>query len=188
MMKGKSDFWLPLPPEVLAVANGAVKDWRWLTLNQHGDIKTRWVFASTRRTGRRQGKADVATYPNSLNAHLRAMRGDKKGHNAGTNSLGNLPWFSLHLVRSVAGNFLDNAPGVPKAGISAMLAHADEEKDDRLAPTTRAFYVQNQMMPEKSIAMAAWSEALCRAVEKAGGKLPAPTEKWRPSKVKQKAA
>ncbi|CUT14547.1 hypothetical protein BF49_5627 [Bradyrhizobium sp.] len=80
-------------------------------------------------------------------------------------------------MRSVAGNYLDNAPGVPKAGISAMLAHADEETDDRLAPTTRAFYVQHQRMPEKSTAMEAWSEALIAAYGNAGGKMPAPKTK-----------
>jgi hypothetical protein len=57
-----------------------------------------------------------------------------------------------------------------------MLAHADEETDDRLAPTTLAFYVQNQLMTEKSDAMQAWSEALVKAFEKAGGKLPEPRE------------
>jgi hypothetical protein len=185
MMKGKSEFWLPLPPAVLAIANGAIADWTQLVRNESGHLKTRWVFASTRRWGRDPENEDVATYPNSLNAHLRALRGDKKGFNEGVNRLKELPWFSLHLVRSVAGNFLDNAPGVPKTGISAMLAHADEETDDRLAPTTRAFYVQNQRMPEKSDAIAAWSDALIRAIEKAGGKLPEPREKARPSKLRR---
>ena len=84
------------------------------------------------------------------------------------------------------GNFLDNCPGVPKAGISAMLAHADEETDDRLAPTTAAFYVQNQQMPAKSDVMAAWSAALIGAFMKAGGTMPQPSEGPRPSKLRQK--
>ena len=184
MMKGKSEFWLPLPPAVLSIANGAVTDWRQLTQNEHGDMRTKWVFASTRRTGRILENEDVATYPNSLNAHLRAMRGDKVGFNKGTNSLGKLPWFTLHLVRSVAGNFLDSATEVPKAAISAMLSHSDGAEDDKLAATTAAFYVTNQKMPLKTIAMEAWSEALITAVYKAGGTLPAPRETMRPSKVK----
>ena len=186
-MKGKSEFWLPLPPAVLAIANGSIADWTQLVRNEHGEISSKWVFASTRRTGRRQDNEDVAVYPNSLNAHLRALRGNK-GINT-VNWLQDLPWFSLHLVRSVAGNYLDGAPGVPKAGISAMLAHVDDDdSDDRLAPTTRAFYVQNQKMAEKTDAMAAWSDALISAIEKAGGTLPEARETTRPSKVKAKAA
>ena len=186
MMKGRHEFWLPLPPEVLSIANGSIADWTQLVRNEHGEINSRWVFASTRRWGRDPDNDDVAVYPNSLNAHLRAMRGDKKGFNKGVNRLEDLPYFSLHLVRSVAGNFLDNCPGVPKAGISAMLAHADEETDDRLAPTTKAFYVQNQQMPAKSDAMAAWSAALIAAYLKAGGKMPEPRETARPSKLKSR--
>jgi len=185
MMKGRHEFWLPLPPVVLSIANDLIADWTQLVRNQHGEISSKWVFASTRRWGRDPDNDDVAVYPNSLNAHLRAMRG-LKGISE-VNRLKDLPWFSLHLVRSVAGNFLDNAPGVPKSGISGMLAHSDEETDDRLAPTTKAFYVDNQKMTEKSDAMAAWSEALIRAFEKAGGKLPEPRETFRRSKLKNPA-
>jgi hypothetical protein len=40
---------------------------------------------------------------------------------------------SLRLVGSVAGNFPDKCPGLPKTGISARLAHAeDDDADDRL--------------------------------------------------------
>lgn len=53
-----------------------------------------------------------------------------------------------------------------------------------MTPTTRAFYVQNQKMAAKSDAMAAWSEALIMAVEKAGGRLPEPRETARRSKMK----
>ncbi|WP_038965604.1 hypothetical protein [Bradyrhizobium diazoefficiens] len=172
MMKGKSEFWLPLPPAVRAIANGSIEDWTAQIRRSHGEIDSKWVFASTRRHGRDPENDDVAVYPNSLNAHLRAMRGVKKSGRNKDNKLAGLPWFSLHLVRSVAGNYLDAAPGVPKVGISAMLAHADEETDDRLAPTTKAFYVSNQRMPEKAIAMEAWSEALIAAYLKAGGTMP----------------
>lgn len=171
-MKGRAEFWLPLPPSVLAIANGAMSDWSHTVKRSHGHITTRWVFASTRRHGRDPENDDVAVFPNSLNAHLRCLRGDKG--KTRENRLEGLPWFSLHLVRSVAGNFLDGAAGVQKVAISAMLAHTDGDADDKLAPTTRAFYVQNQRMELKSQAIEAWSEALTRAVEKAGGTLPTP--------------
>lgn len=77
-MKGKSEFWLPLPPAVLAIAIGSISDWTDAVRRSHGDISTKWVFASTRRHGRDPENDDVAVYPNSLNAHLRAMRGTKK--------------------------------------------------------------------------------------------------------------
>jgi hypothetical protein len=58
--------------------------------------------------------------------------------------------------------------------------------DDRLAPTMSAFYVQNQRMPEKSDAMAAWFDALVTAYEKAGGNMPEPKEtNRRPSWMKK---
>jgi hypothetical protein len=187
-MKGKSEFWLPLPPPVLSIANNCIADWKRLVENHHGvdyekPTTSRWVFASTQRQSDDEAR-DLATYPNSLNAHLRALRGTKKGRNFGEDVLAGLPWFTLHLVRSIAGNFLDGAAGVPKAAISAMLAHADGDEDDKLAPTTKAFYVQSQRMELKAIAMDAWSEALIRAVEKAGGTLPEPNAKLRLGKAK----
>lgn len=187
-MKGKSEFWLPLPPPVLSIANNCIQDWQRLVDNHYGvDYKnprtSRWVFASTQRQSDDEAR-DLATYPNSLNAHLRALRGTKKGRNFGENSLGDLPWFTLHLVRSIAGNYLDNVPGLSPSAISAMLAHADGEEDDKLAPTTRAFYVKNQRMERKAEAMEAWYEALIRAVENVGGKLPEPNAKMRMGKAK----
>jgi hypothetical protein len=178
-MKGRAEFWLPLPPVVLAIANGSMSDWQRTVQRSHGDITTRWVFSSTRRHGRDPNNDDVAVYPNSLNAHLRCLRGDKgRTHK---NWIKSLPWFSLHLVRAVSGNFLDGTT-VPKAAISAMLAHADGDADDKLAPTTRAFYVQNQRMDLKARAMEACSEALLNAYAKAGGKPPAPMETASPQR------
>lgn len=121
---------------------------------------------------------DVAVYPNSLNAHLRAMRGEKKRID-GTfppNVLQGLPYYSPHLTRTVITNTLDNIKGLPKDGISAMLAHAGDKADDDLSRTTRASYHTNQRMEVKADAMAAWSEALMNAYMKAGGKPPQPSE------------
>jgi integrase len=192
-MKGK-EFWLPLPPAVLAIANASMDDRDQLIRNAKGaqsDLPTRWVFASTRSPER-----DLATYPTSLNAHIRSMRGEKKsGRNSddaevgrkAKNWLADLPYFSPHLVRSVAGNYLDGLSHVPKPAISAMLAHTDGNEDDRLSPVTRAFYVQNQRMDLKAIAMEAWSSALTGEIVKQGGQLPIAVEGLRPSKVKQAA-
>ena len=186
MMNGKSEFWLPLPPVVLSIADGSIADWTRLVRNEHGEISSRWVFASTRRYGRDPDNDDVAVFPNSINAHIRALRG-KKGI-SDVDRLADLPWFSPHLVRSVAGNYLNSVPGLLKSGISAMLAHADDdEADNRLAPTTKTFYVQNQRMPEKSDAMEAWSEALVAAFLKAGGRLPEPNETVRKSKIRARS-
>ena len=50
-MKGKSEFWLPLPlplpPAVLHVAVSSMADWRVLVNKSHGQYHTtKWVFAS----------------------------------------------------------------------------------------------------------------------------------------------
>jgi hypothetical protein len=103
---------------------------------------------------------DVAVYPNSLNQHLRAMRGEKKrldGSYPGK-VLAGLPYYSPHLTRTVITNTLDRISSVPKSGISAMLAHAGDKEDDSLSRTTREFYLINQRMAEESDAMAAWRD------------------------------
>ncbi|MCG2645721.1 MULTISPECIES: hypothetical protein [Bradyrhizobium] len=46
VMKGKAEFWLPLPPAVLAVANGSVEEWTRKVRISHGEISSKWVFAS----------------------------------------------------------------------------------------------------------------------------------------------
>ncbi|WP_157043712.1 hypothetical protein [Nitrobacter hamburgensis] len=53
MIKGGAEFWLPLPEEVLQIANGAIEDYSVLVRRTHGRVwPTRWVFASTRRVPR----------------------------------------------------------------------------------------------------------------------------------------
>lgn len=192
MIKGGAEFWLPLPEEVLAVANYSMEDHtvlvrRW---SQSRDLRTRWVFASTRRLPRERDddpvevitavpSPDVAVYPNSLNQHLRAMRGEKKRLDGSypENVLKGLPYYSPHLTRTVITNTLvDRNSTVPKGGISAMLAHAGDKADDSLARTTREFYHTNQRMAEKADAMSAWRDALLSAYTKAGGKPPKPSE------------
>ena len=169
-MKGKAEFWLPLPPTVLHVATSSMKDWRALVNKWHGrHLSTRWVFASTRRIGRDPENGDVSVNGSSLSHHLNDMRAE--GY------LGSLPSFWLHLTRSVAGNFLDTAPGVPGSGSSLMLAHALPKGSDDVAPTTRRFYLTSQHMDIKALAISAWSDALTAAFVKAGGRSPMPSEK-----------
>jgi hypothetical protein len=165
-MKGKAPFWLPLPPVVLGIATACMSEWRRLVDKSHGPphADSRWVFASSRRIGRKRDNADVSVYPNSLNRHLLRMRDDGK--------LDGLPAFWLHLTRSVAGNYLDNRPDVPPAASSLMLGHALPASVEDAAPTTKKFYLTSQRMAEKAVAMRAWSDALVEAFIKAGGTLP----------------
>ena len=190
LVKGGAEFWLPLPEELLEIANSAIADYAALVRKSHGHVwPTRWVFASTRRVPRVRvdessdvitsvSPPDVAVFPNSLNQHLRAMRGEKRRLD-GTfppNVLDGLPYYSLHLVRTIITDTLDKIASVPKVGISAMLAHSGEKTDDRLSRTTREFYQTNQRMSEKAVAVAAWRDALLNAYVKAGGKPPRASE------------
>lgn len=172
-MKAKQDFWLPLPPSALHVANSAMSDWAALVKRSHDDFETQWVFASTRRIGRLADNEDVAVYPSSLNAHIRAMRGQKKS--AGTkNYLEGVPQFWLHLVRTVATNYLEDI--IDPAAVSAMLSHSDGEAKSKLSETTRRFYSTGQKMELKAVAMETWCAAIDEAYRKAGGKPPMPSQ------------
>jgi hypothetical protein len=164
-MKGKSAFWLPLPPVVVGIATACMAEWRERVNRSHGiHHDSRWVFASTRRIGRKDDNRDVSVYPNSLNRHLLRMKADGK--------LDGLPGYWPHLTRSVAGNYLDGRPDIPPAASSLMLGHALPSSVEDAAPTTKRFYLTNQRMTEKSAAMKAWSDGLVGAFIEAGGTLP----------------
>lgn len=177
-MKAKVPFWIPLPPAVRDIASGSIADWTQLVANEHGEMKTSWVFASTRREGRDPDNEDVSVYPNSLNKHLIRMREAKV--------LDGLPYFSLHLVRSVMTNFLDKH--VSPVASSLLLAHTLPKTDKESSPTTLEHYLTSQRMDVKGEAMAAWSEALIEACLKAGGSMPTPREERRRSKLMAKPA
>jgi hypothetical protein len=87
-----------------------------------------------------------------------------------------MPRFTLHLGRSVTGNWLDSAPGMPSVASSLVLAHAAAKQGngDDVAPTTKRFYLTSQRMDIKAQAMSAWSDAVMAAYAKAGGKPPMP--------------
>jgi hypothetical protein len=172
MMKAKNAFWLPLPPETALLAVSSMKDWRVLVNKSHGHHhNSSWVFASTRRIGRLDDNPDVSVYPNSLNRHLQRMK------DSGLLKKKDVQRFGLHLVRSVAGTFLDNCNGIPPVAASLMLAHTlPKGDDDEAAETTREFYLTSQRMDLKASAMTAWTEALMNAYIKRGGKPPIPSE------------
>jgi hypothetical protein len=165
-MKGKTAFWLPLPRVVLGIATACMAEWRALVNKSHGHLHAdrKWVFASSRRIGRKEDNDDVSVYPNSLNRHLLRMR--KAG------KLDGLPDYWPHLTRSAAGNYLDNRPDVPSVASSLMLGHALPGTVEDAAPTTKRFYLTSQRLVEKAVAMKAWSNALVEAFLKAGGTLP----------------
>jgi hypothetical protein len=169
-MKGKASFWLPLPPVVLGIATSCMKDWRALVNRSHGHRHgdSRWVFASSRRIGRKADNRDVSVYPTSLNRHLLRMKADGK--------LDGLPPYWPHLTRSVVGNYLENRQDVTPAASSLMLGHALPNGAEEAAPTTKKFYLTSQRMAEKAVAMQVWSDALMEAYRKAGGTPPGPAE------------
>jgi hypothetical protein len=179
-MKAKQEFWLPIPPVAMHVANCSMSDWKALVTKSTSQYEqTAWVFASTRRIGRDPENRDVAVYPNSINHHLRNLRGERGG---GANLIADLPHFWLHLVRSVAANYLEGREDVPPVAASLMLAHTlPGEKAKAAAPTTKRFYLTGQRMDQKLIAMRAWSEALMEAYFKAGGAYPQPSEEGHPA-------
>ena len=178
LMKAKVGFWLPLPPVTAHIAQSSMSDWRQLVNDEQGagHKDSKWVFASTRRI-RDDDDKDRSVYPNSLNRHLQRMRaaGDLK----------DLPQFWLHLIRSVAANFLDNVKGLPAVASSLMLAHTlPKDSKDEAAPTTREFYLTSQRMDLKADAMTAWTEALMNSYTKRGGKYPMPSETGRARKTR----
>ena len=183
LVKNKIPFMLPVPPIGLHIANSCMWDWRLLIGKKRGfHDTTRWVFASTRRRHPDDHPAnpDPSIYPNSLDAHLRALQG-LKGNNK-IDHLKDLPDFWLHLVRSVTTNFFAlHRRNVDPAAASAMLGHVLPNGKDidqrRMSKTTEAYYLTFQYMDLKALAMKVWSDALMEAYVKAGGTLPMPYEK-----------
>jgi hypothetical protein len=170
-MKGQAEFWLPLPPAVLHIATSSIADWEAIVNRSASPAKatTAWVFSSTRRVGRNPDTVDVAVNGSSLSHHLTDLRAAKKLDKR-------MPRFTLHLGRSVTGNWLDSAPGMPSVASSLVLAHAAAKQGngDDVAPTTKRFYLTSQRMDIKAQAMSAWSDAVMAAYAKAGGKPPMP--------------
>jgi hypothetical protein len=153
--------------------------------------RTQWVFASIRRVRPKNNDGylpDPSIYPNTLDAHLRALRGQKESGSNKVDYLKDMPHVWLHGVRSAMTNYFDEHRGtLPPGVISAILGHTlpdDSELDWlRISKTTEKYYLTYQHMDLKARAMKEWSEALLRAYVKAGGTPPMPCEKD-PSKPK----
>lgn len=174
-MKAREIFWLPLPPVVRDIATFSMIDWKQLTKNEHGDLDSAWVFASTRRTGRDPGNDDVSTYPSALNEHVGKLRA--------VGALDGVKYYTLHLARAAMTAFLEK--NVSPRAASVTLAHALEDKEQSgMSDVTREYYSVDQLMEEKAVAMKAWSDALIETFLDAGGKMPAPSAQQRKPKTK----
>jgi hypothetical protein len=107
--------------------------------------------------------------------HLRNLRGLRGANHR--NVLKNVPHFSMHFIRSTMGDFLLEHTALPPGTASLMINHAfpgDRMGElQRLAPTTKQYYVQAQRIPQKTGAMKAWSAALLKRFLEAGGIYPA---------------
>jgi hypothetical protein len=182
-MKGQTEFWLPLPPVVWNVAKSSIADWEAIVNRSASPAKatTAWVFSSTRRVGRNPDTVDVAVNASSLSHYLEDLRAWAKfpkqtaEREDGTSTA---VTFTLHLARSVAGNWLDNNDDMHASASSLILAHA-AKKDGTVAgvsETTKRFYLTGQKMDIKASAMEAWSAAVMAAYKKAGGRPPMPSK------------
>jgi hypothetical protein len=135
------------------------------------DYKSKWLFASRVI----QSKAgDIAVSGSAMANHLRNLRGLRGGNHR--NVLKNVPHFSMHIIRSTMGDFLLDHTTLPAGTASLMINHAFPgdrlEALEKLAPTTKQYYVQAQRIPQKTEAMEAWSDALLKAFKTAGGLYP----------------
>jgi len=180
-MKGQNEFWLPLPPVVLHVATSSIEEWEAIVNRSASTHKatTAWVFSSTRRIGRNPDTVDVVVNGSSLSHHVEDLRAWDKfpkqtaEREDGTNTEVN---FTLHVARSIVGNWLDKNERMPASASSLILAHAgkNDGATDKVAKTTKQFYLTGQKMDVKAIAMEAWSDAVMNAYIKAGGAPPMP--------------
>lgn len=205
-LKNKLPFMLPIPPIGLHIANACQRDYEFLVSKKRGfRSATQWVFASSRRPRRKDDNSpieDPSIYPNSLNAHIRALRGRKKSGSNKIDYLAGKPEVWPHLVRSAMTNhFEQHRATVHRAAASAMLGHVlpnDKELDwgpvstmaDRSSRTTDKYYLTHQHMDLKTPAMKQWCEALLQAYVDAGGTSPMPYEKpdWHVPKLPAKTS
>lgn len=172
IMKTQDKFMLPIPPLGLHIVNCMMRDYKKALIRaKKPDYKSKWVFAS-RVIESKAG--DIAVSGSALANHLRNMRGLRGANHR--NFLAGIPHFSMHVIRSTMGDFLIEETNLVPGTASLMINHAfPGDKTDELqnlAPTTKRYYVQAQRIPQKTLAMNAWSEALLKAYKEAGGVYP----------------
>jgi hypothetical protein len=172
VMKTQNEFTLPIPPLGLNIMRCMLRDYREaLERAKLKDYKSKWLFAS--RVIQSEA-GDIAVSGSAMANHLRNLRGLRGGNHR--NVLKNVPHFSMHIIRSTMGDFLLDHTNLPAGTASLMINHAFPgdrlEALEKLAPTTKQYYVQAQRIPQKTEAMEAWSDALLKAFKAAGGLYP----------------
>jgi hypothetical protein len=172
VMKTQNPFALPIPPLGLHIARCCMRDWK-QAAERAGLWKrdSRWVFASRVM----QSEAgDIAVSGSALANHIRNMRGLREGNHRDV--LRGIPHFSMHIIRSTMGDHILDETDLPPGTASLMIGHeiaGDRRNElDRVGQTGKRWYFQAQRIPEKTKAMAAWSEALLAAFKSAGGIYP----------------
>lgn len=172
IMKTQDEFVLPIPPLGLHIARCMMRDNRMALIRAKlPEHDSKWVFASRVI---QSDAGDIAVSGSALANHLRNLRGLRGANHR--NLLAGIPHFSMHVIRSTMGDYLIDEADLPPGTASLMINHAfpgdkSNELQD-LAPTTKRYYVQAQRIPQKTLAMAAWSDALLKAFEAAGGIYP----------------
>jgi hypothetical protein len=117
---------------------------------------------------------DIAVSGSAMANHIRNMRGLREGNHRDV--LRGVPHFSMHLIRSTMGDWILEETPLPPGTASLMIGHeiaGDRRNElDRVGQTGKRWYFQAQRIPEKTAAMALWSEALLKAFRAAGGIYP----------------
>lgn len=172
IMKTQDEFVLPIPPLGLHIVRCMMRDYRTALIRvKLPEYRSKWVFASRVI---QSDAGDIAVSGSALANHLRNLRGLRGANHR--NLLAGIPHFSMHVIRSTMGDYVIEEAELPPGTASLMINHAfpGDKKNELqdLAPTTKRYYVQAQRIPQKTLAMAAWSGALLKAFEAAGGIYP----------------
>jgi hypothetical protein len=172
IMKTQDKFVLPIPPLGLHIVRCMMRDYKKALIRAKlPEYRSKWVFASRVI---QSNAGDIAVSGSALANHLRNLRGLRGANHR--NLLADIPHFSMHIIRSTMGDYLIEETKLPAGTASLMINHAilGDKKGElqNLSPTTKRFYVQAHRIPQKTLAMAAWSDALLKAYKAAGGIYP----------------